>query len=267
MKQILQFFLFTFLVSWAFFWTAVVFSGPTMTPFISVLVLLGTITPAIVALLLAAIEGSAGALVSRILEGNVGLPWYAFAIFYMLTIKLSVAVVYRAWMGTWPRFGTESWMIIAIAILFSTPVQAGEELGWRGYALPQLAKRLGYSGASLLLGIIWGIWHLPLFFIGGTDKFGQSIIVFVAGTTALSVAIAWLYIHVNGSLLLTMLMHSAVNQTVGVVPSAAEGARNPYVLSNSLVAWLTVALLWICSAYFLARLRKFDFSSAANRPA
>jgi len=256
LKRVVQFFLFTFLVSWTFFFSAVAFSGPTITPFISVLVLLGTITPSIVALLLSAIEGGAGALASRILEANVALRWYAFAIFYMLTVKLLVALVYRAAMGTWPRFGTESWLIIAIAILFSTPVQAGEELGWRGYALPRLAARIGYAGASVLLGVIWGIWHMPLFFVGGTDKFGQSITVFVLGTAALSVAVTWLYVHVKGSLLLTMLMHSAVNQTVGIVPSADEGARNPYALTNSVVAWLSVALLWICSAYFLIRMRK-----------
>src|ERR1700676_2285886 len=114
--------------------------------------------------------------------------------------------------------------------MISTPVQAGEEIGWRGYALPRLAARFGLARASLLLGVLWGCWHLPLFFVPGVDNYGQSFPVFVLGTTALSVAIAWLYAHTNGSLLLTMLMHSAVNQTLGIVPSAVANATNPFAL-------------------------------------
>ena len=71
--------------------------------------------------------------------------------------------------------------------------------------------------------------------------------------TALSVAMAWLYWRTNGSLLLTMLLHAAVNNTKDIVPSAVPGATDPSALSTSLVGWLTVAFLWIAAAYFLAR--------------
>ncbi len=69
---------------------------------------------------------------------------------------------------------------------------------------------------------------------------------------------AWLYAHTNGSLLLVMLMHAAVNNSKDIVPSAVPGATQTFGLSASLVAWLTVALLWICAAYFLARMRGWD---------
>ena len=72
--------------------------------------------------------------------------------------------------------------------------------------------------------------------------------------TALSVAMAWLYGHSNGSLLLAMLMHSAANQSKDIVPSAVPGATNPWTLGSSFVAWLTIALLWIGAGYFLARM-------------
>lgn len=80
--------------------------------------------------------------------------------------------------------------------------------------------------------------------------------MFLLQVTALSVAAAWLYANTNGSLLLVMLMHSAVNQTIGIVPSVAPGATNPLALSPSLVAWLTLGFLWVCAAYFLARMPK-----------
>ena len=108
----------------------------------------------------------------------------------------------------------------------------------------------------MLLGVIWACWQLPLFFIPGIDKSGQSFPVYVLQVTALSVAAAWLCVHTNGSLLLVMLMHSAVNQTIGIVPSTVATATNSFALSTSLVAWLTVACLWIGAGYFLIRMPK-----------
>jgi membrane protease YdiL (CAAX protease family) len=172
----------------------------------------------------------------------------------MLAIKLAVALVYRAAKGGWPRFGNEAWYIIMAAIVISTPFQSGEEIGWRGYALPRLAMRFGYRAGSVLLGLIWACWHLPIFFMPGADKQGQSFPVYMLQLTALSVAAAWLYVRTNGSLLLAMVMHSAVNQTKDIVPSAVPGAANLFALSTSVVAWLTVGLLWICAAYFLVRM-------------
>ena len=97
-------------------------------------------------------------------------------------------------------------------------------------------------------------WHLPFFFIPGSDNFGRSFPVYLLSVTALSVAMAWLYWRTNGSLLLTMLMHAAVNNT-NLVPSAVSPGANPFTLSAPLVAWLTAALLWICAVYFTVRMR------------
>jgi membrane protease YdiL (CAAX protease family) len=92
---------------------------------------------------------------------------------------------------------------MTMAIVFSTPLQAGEEIGWRGFALPHLSRRLGLASASIVLGVIWASWHLPFFFIPGTDKSGQSFAVYLVTVTAVSVAMAWLFWRTNGSLLLT----------------------------------------------------------------
>src|SRR5439155_22847968 len=157
---------------------------------------------------------------------------------YIATIKLTVALLYRALAGAWPRFGDVSWYVMLAATLGSTVVggQVAEELGWRGYALPRLAMRFGLGGASVLLGVLWAGWHLPLFFILGGDTVGQSFPLYVVQVTALSVAIAWLYLKTQGSLLLTMLLHAAVNNTKDIVPSAVPGATQPWALSTSLVA-------------------------------
>jgi membrane protease YdiL (CAAX protease family) len=174
----------------------------------------------------------------------------------MPAIKLSAALLHRVVTGQWPRFGPEPWYLMAGAIAVSTWVQAGEEIGWRGYALPRLSNRFGLGAASIILGIIWACWHVPFFFIRASDTLGQSFPLYLLQVTALSVAIAWLYWRTNGSLLLVMLMHAAVNNTKDIVSSVVPGATNPFAFSSSLVAWLTVALLWLCAGYFLIRMGK-----------
>jgi membrane protease YdiL (CAAX protease family) len=108
----------------------------------------------------------------------------------------------------------------------------------------------------VVLGVLWAGWHLPLFFVPGADTFGQSFPVYLLQVTALSVAMAWLYANTRGSLLPVMLMHAAVNNTKDIVPSAELHATNPWALSHSAVAWLTVTGLWLCAGYFLFRMRK-----------
>jgi membrane protease YdiL (CAAX protease family) len=147
------------------------------------------------------------------------------------------------------------------ATIFSTVVggQAGEEIGWRGYVLPRLTSRFGLAQASVLLGVIWATWHLPLFFIPGSDLLNQSFPVYLLQVSALSVVFAWLYWRTEGSLLLTMLLHAAINNTKDIVPSAAQNATHPFTLSASPVAWLTVTLLWITAGYLLVRMPKGRF--------
>jgi CAAX protease family protein len=270
MGSLLKFFFLTYAVTWACFITVVRIShGAAPTPALALvrglLLFLGTFAPSLVALgITARAEGSPGirALLHRIVQWQVGTRWYLFAIGYLPAIKLSVALVHRVMTGSWPRFGTEPWYIIVAAVIISTPVQAGEEIGWRGYALPRLADRFGFARASILLGFIWSCWHLPIFFLRGADKYGQSFPVWTLQVVALSIAITWLYAHTNGSLLLTMLMHSAVNQTVGIVPSANANPGNPFAFSVSLVMWLTAAFLWVTAFYFLFRMPEVKLSRA-----
>ena len=258
MGPLVKFFVLTYAVMWSCF-IPVAAGIPAYAPLGAVLLLLGTFAPSPVAVWLTArAEGDSGlrALLSGVLRWRVAAGWYLFALAYIPAIKLTVALVHRLATGAWPRFGDEPWYGILAAIAFSTPFQAGEEIGWRGYALPRLATRFGLARASVLLGFIWAAWHLPQFFIPEVDTYGQSFFVYALQVTALSVAIAWLYARTNGSLLLVMLLHSAVNNSKDIVPSALPGANSTFGLSASRVAWLTATLLWMCAAYFLATMRR-----------
>ena len=264
-RPLLKFFSLTYALAWICWTAAGAISrgtapdAPAFAALAGALFLLGTFAPGLVALAFTErAEGRAAtrALLRRVFEWRVDARWYVFAIGYMPAVKLSVALVHRVATGAWPRFGHEAWYIMAAAIAVSTWVQAGEEIGWRGYALPRLSDRVGLAPASVILGIIWASWHLPLFFVPHSDTFRQSFPLYLLQVTAVSVAAAWLYWRTNGSLLLVMLLHATINNTKDIVPSAAPGATNPFALSTSLVAWLTAAFLWIAAAYFLVRMPK-----------
>jgi uncharacterized protein len=229
---------------------------PGGTPASTALWLLGVFAPSLAALALTGwYEGASSVrtLLGRIFQWQVSARWHFFAVSYMAMIKLAVALVHRL-ADSWPRFGHERPGVILIAILVSTPVQAGEEIGWRGYARPRLAERMGFARASVLLGLVWASWHLPQFFLHGADTYGQSFPIWSLEVIALSVAIGWLYAHTNGSLLLPMLMHAAINNTKDIVPSGTANATNAFSLHASSILYLTAALLWVTAAYFLVRM-------------
>ena len=260
-RSVVTFVVLTYALMWACFITVAVWVSSRTTLGIA-LVLLGAFAPSLVAVSLTArAEGAAGVgtLLGPILHWQVSARWYLFAIGYIAAIKLTAAAVHRVIAGSWPAFGGDPWYLIPLAIAFSTPFQAGEEIGWRGYALPRLAARFGIARASLLLGLIWAVWHLPQFFIVDADTYGQSFTVFVIQVVALSVAMAWLYAGTNGSLLLVMLMHAAVNNSKDIVPSAVSGgSANIFGLNASMVAWITVTLLWMCALYFLTHMPRWN---------
>jgi CAAX protease family protein len=261
MRTTIAFFLITYAVSWAF-WFAAAAVARTSAGLSTVFVYLGTFAPAFVAIgmtLHASGMRAVQALVARLFRWRVGVQWYVFAAGFMMAVKLAAAVVHRVVFGAWPMFGPTPVLLMFAATLVSLVVlgQAGEELGWRGFALPRLASRLGLGWASLLLGVVWAVWHLPIFFVfPSADKHGQSFPLYLVQVVALSVVVAWLWWRTDGSLLLTMLLHAAVNNTKDIVPSVSSGATSVWSVSASRPAWLTVAVLWLCAAAFLLDMRR-----------
>jgi membrane protease YdiL (CAAX protease family) len=143
-------------------------------------------------------------------------------------------------------------MLIMVAISSTS-----EEIGWRGYALPRLAARFGLRRASLILGLIWATWHLPLFFSTSTNPYRQSFPMYALSVTAISVVFAWLYDKTNGSLLLAALLHTSMNVTLLFLPQP-ESAAAVFARPTEPVSWIFTALLWIAAGYLLQRMRRFD---------
>ena len=171
--------------------------------------------------------------------------FYLFAVTYLAVIKLTAAVLHRMVLGAWPVFGDTPWPLMLGAILVSTWAQAGEEVGWRGYALPRLAASFGLGGASVVARHHLGTLAPAALLHPGTGSDGQSFPIYLLHVTALSVAMAWLSWKTDGSLLLVMLMHASV--TTPPTSSRRRYPARPTRLSfaGSTMAAYTVALSWL----------------------
>ena len=230
---------------------------PRFARFGNALYLLGVFAPALVALsLTAAHNGADGvrALLRRTVAWRVAPRFYVFAILFYPLARVTAAVIQRAARGSWPAAGADPLGLMLLATIVSTPVQAGEELGWRGFLLPTLSRRIGLPAASIVVGIIWAAWHLPFFFMTGTDKSGQPFVPYAVGVTALSVAMAWLYWQTNGSVMLTMLTHAAANNIRPFATPVMTG--QPFGVRAPFISWGTVAVMWTTAAVLLISMRR-----------
>jgi membrane protease YdiL (CAAX protease family) len=87
----------------------------------------------------------------------------------------------------------------------------GEEIGWRGFALPRFQERLGSLGGSIVVGVLWALWHLPLFFIPGSSQYGDALIPYVYLLTCWTIVMALFVGKARGSVLPAILLHGAAN--------------------------------------------------------
>ena len=106
---------------------------------------------------------------------------------------------------------------LSLAILISGPL--GEELGWRGYALSQMLEKYSAVVAGVILGLIWGLWHLPSFFMSGLPQKGLQIPVFILAAVAVSVFVTWIFVNTRKNIFMIFLLHYAVNFTYTLIGS------------------------------------------------
>jgi membrane protease YdiL (CAAX protease family) len=113
-----------------------------------------------------------------------------------------------------PPFAIVAFFVILIS---GGPLQ--EEFGWRGTALPALQNRYNSLYASLILGVIWWLWHLPLVFIPGkfmTNDLGLFLALLVE-ITLMSILFTWIYNRTNGSVLTALLFHTSMNWSIWAI--------------------------------------------------
>jgi membrane protease YdiL (CAAX protease family) len=119
--------------------------------------------------------------------------------------------------------GVAPLMILPVFLLIYFANALPEEYGWRGYALDPLQRRFNALGASLVLGLIWGLWHLPLVFIEGTTQATIPFHEFVLQTMVLAVLYTWLYNNTGGSVLIAALFHASANIAGAAIPTWTTG--------------------------------------------
>ena len=142
---------------------------------------------------------------SRLLLWRCPTGWYAYLVFGIPLIFIAGSSAKGNLLDDPFPFDGIAQMLAAMAfMLVLGPV---EEFGWRGVALPLLQRRFEPIWAALILGLIWGVWHLPAFFLSGTPQSAWGFMPFLIGSICLSVIVTPLFNASNGSILLAALYH------------------------------------------------------------
>ncbi len=249
--RLLVFFELTFAWSWGC-WLLSSIVKPQFPSLAGALFLAGGFGPSIAAIAVVRYVGGRDGLrgwLIRCLQWRVGWRWLALAFFLPLAVIALAAALHVALGGTMASSPASGHMLM-VAMNFLLVLLIGgplcEELGWRGFALPALQERYGWRVASLILGAIWGLWHLPLFYIANTAQSHIPFTVFIASTVALSVLFAWLFNRTGGSVIPALVLHTAVNTWGWVIPVMVmrEGdSLRPYGLMVGLLVLIAFGLL------------------------
>jgi membrane protease YdiL (CAAX protease family) len=217
----LTYFVIAFAFTW-FFWTLAALGARDLIPALPGITVIGTFGPLVAAVILTGQErGRTGvrSLLGRILQWRVAPIWYAVALLGPLGITLAAMVLEVVALGGQPpSLGTlirelpSSMLTLLInAVYFLIFVTLGEEVGWRGYALPALQARYSALLASLILGVLWAVWHLPVFFNPDTSYNNLPFFVFLPFIVLVTVLMTWLFNSTGGSVLMAMLFHAVIN--------------------------------------------------------
>ena len=128
---------------------------------------------------------------------------------------------------------------VTALLLGQVVVVIGEEPGWRGFALPRLLGRFGPIVGTLILGIAWAFWHLPLFIITGTPQYGTGFLPFALELMAWSMVMTLIMMHARGNVVAAMLFHASANLCAFTMwqPDVQLFALGPWVIAAGIAAW------------------------------
>jgi membrane protease YdiL (CAAX protease family) len=191
-------------------------------------------------LMTGSIHGMGGviALLKRFLIWRVGWRWYMAALFLMPALQITAILLNAALTQTTIDFSTAyayqifgpsvNLVLLIVPFFLFDAIANGEEIGWRGYVLPRLQSRYSALASSLIVGVIWGFWHLPKF-LSHWD--GVEFLFFMVSIVARSVLYTWLFNNTNGSLLMTTLFHASGNTAGILLPVATTAASGNLTIS------------------------------------
>lgn len=247
------YFTLTFIVSWS---AVLILAGPDGIPatpdtavMLGIAMLLG---PSVAGILLTGLaSGRIGfrKLLSRLLRWRVGIRWYMVA---LLTAPLSTVIVLLALSLFSPEFvpsiltSNDKAALIMMGIVGGLMVGFFEELGWTGFAIPQMRHRYSILATSLIVGLLWGAWHFLLFWendsFSGAFPLALLLARLFSWLPAYRILMVWVYDHTE-SLLIVMLMHVSLVATLAVIdPSLTGAGLLTFILVRAAVLWMIVAV-------------------------
>ena len=189
---------------------------------------LGALSASLAGIVLAAVEGRKGGvreLLGRFLIWRVGIQWWGFALLF--TVIPSVAALYLFslfggptvdWSGLGPLYS-----VVPMILMLTIFAGIGEEFGWRGFALPRLQARYNALVSSLIVGVFWSLWHIPLFLVEGTTQYQwgldvgliPAVLMYSVFVIAWAIQLTWVFNNTKGSVLLAAVLHGAGNAWIG----------------------------------------------------
>ncbi len=197
---------------------------------------LAVYAPAIAAFILVARNGGFGGLLrflGRALLLRCNVAWYAFLIIGVPLIFIAGSAIKGNLLTEPFPFASFQGLIVALTLaVIKGPI---EEFGWRGLALPLLQRKFAPLWAGLILGVIWGLWHLPAFLLSGTQQSEWSFTAFFAGCLAISVIATALFNRSNGSILVSAIFHFQLMNPI--FPDAQPYDTYLLIVVASIVVW------------------------------
>ena len=147
----------------------------------------------------------------RLFRRSVAGRWYVIALGLPVALALtSVGIAFLIDPDSATLLSIEPWYMFVPLLLVMVAGGGLEELGWRGVAQPEMERGLDRPIAAVLVGLVWSIWHLPLFVLRGVGQYGTNFPVFAIGVVGGALILAWLYAR-TGSILLCIIFHAGWN--------------------------------------------------------